>query len=128
MDGSLVLVEYRAPYGANNDYTAYVKRESESRQFMNTSQGPIEEADRFAGYEERIVGFDLNRYIEKVNFEQFKCNICGYVSSKKDHVRMHVENKHFPGLVEYSCDQCEKNFNTMTKYRNHRNYHHSNKK
>ena len=73
---------------------------------------------------------DLNNYIEKIregaNFGQFRCNICGHVSSSKTNLRRHVESQHFPGLFEYSCDQCEKNFNTMTKYRNHRRRHHSN--
>ena len=72
--------------------------------------------------------FDLNNYIEKIregaNFGQFRCNICGHVSSSKTNLRRHVESQHFPGL--YSCDQCEQKFNTMRKYRKHRNSRHSN--
>ena len=103
---------------------------------MNTSQAPVEKVDQNADYEdfnqESGEDFDLNNYIAKIsegeNFGQFKCNICGHVSSRKFNLQLHVESKHFPGLVEYSCDQCEKKFNTMAKYNHHRSYHHSNKK
>ena len=133
--------EWPLPASENNHavgavHIVHAKREPESSQLMNTSQAPVEEVDQYAGYEdfsqERGNDFDLNNYLEKigegVNFGKFKCNICGHVSSQKIHGQKHVESKHFPGLFEYSCDQCEKKFNTMSKYRNHRNSHHSNKK
>ena len=126
---------WSASENKNADEAVPDKRESESSQFVNTSKASVEEVDQYAGYEdvcqEKGEGFDLNNYIEKIsegaNFGQFKCNICGYVSSQKANLRRHIESKHFPGLFEYSCDQCEKNFNTMTKYRNHQRRHHSNK-
>ena len=126
---------WSASENKNADEAVPDKRESESSQFVNTSKASVEEVDQYAGYEdvcqEKGEGFDLNNYIEKISegasFGQFKCNICGYVSSQKANLRRHIESKHFPGLFEYSCDQCEKNFNTMTKYRNHQRRHHSNK-
>ena len=115
----------------NNDC---VKREPESSQLVNNLRTPVEEIDHCAGYEEfnqeNGDEFDLNNYIEAPSLvlSQFKCNVCGHVSSKKDTVKMHVESQHFPGMTEYTCEQCEKKFNTMRKYRNHRYRHHSNKK
>ena len=102
---------------------------------VNTSEAPVEVVDQNVGYEdfrqEKGDDFDLNNHIEKIskgaNFGQFKCKICGYVSSQKCNLQRHLESKHFPGLFQYSCDLCEKNFNTMTKYHNHRRHHHSNK-
>ena len=96
---------------------------------------PVEEADHYAGHkefnqekrdggvnEEKGEGFDLNNYIEKIsdgaNIGKFQCNICGYVASVYN-VKRHVESKHFPGVFEYSCDQCEENFNTKSKLQNH---------
>ena len=120
----------------NADENVNVKRELDSSQLVNTSQVPVEEVDQYAGHEvfsqEKGEEFDLNNHIEKigegVNLGKFKCNICGHVSSQKSHVRIHVETIHFPGLVEYSCDQCEQKFNSRSKYYNHRSYHHSSKK
>ena len=113
----------------------HVKRESESTQLLNNLQGPVDEVDQYAGYEdfnqERGDEFDLNNYIEKVsggvNFGQFKCKICGNMSATKYSLQQHVENKHFPGLFEYPCDQCEKKLNTKAKYYKHRSRHHFNK-
>ena len=124
-------------YANNNDGgTVNVKMEPESSQPV-----PVEEADHYAGHkefnqekrdggvnEEKGEGFDLNNYIEKIsdgaNIGKFQCNICGYVASVYN-VKRHVESKHFPGVFEYSCDQCEENFNTKSKLQNHRNYYHS---
>jgi len=111
------------------------ERESESSQLVNTSEAPVEVVDQNVGYEdfrqEKGDDFDLNNHIEKisngVNFGQFKCKICGNVSSQKCNLQRHLESKHFPGLFQYSCDLCEKTFNTKTKYHNHRRLHHSNK-
>jgi len=117
----------------NADEALPVESESEFSQMVKTSQAPVEETDQYQGFydQQKGEGVDLNNYIEKVsegvNSGRFKCNICGYVSSAKYNLQRHVESKHFPGLVEYSCDQCEKDFNTSTKYHNHRRLHHSNK-
>ena len=95
-------------------------------------QDPIEEVEQNAGYEdfsqERGKGFGLDNYIEKISEGHFQCSICGHVSSRKGDLRKHVEAKHFPGLFEYSCDLCEKKFNTKSKYYDHRSLRHSNKK
>ena len=54
---------------------------------------------------------DFNRYIVKINYgadiEEFQCVICGKIVTEKFHMRMHVENRYFPGLLEYSCKDCE---------------------
>ena len=133
----------RLAYANNNDGTVNVKMEPES-----SSPVPVEEADHYAGYEEfdhemrdggvnEEIGeqFDLNNYIEKIsdgaNIGKFKCNICGYVSSRKGtrvDVKRHLKSIHFPGVFEYSCDQCEKNFDIYNKLRKHRQDHHSNMK
>ena len=127
---------WSASENKNADEAVPDKRESESSQFVNTSKASVEEVDQYAGHEvfsqEKGEEFDLNNHIEKigegVNLGKFKCNICGHVSSQKSHVRIHVETIHFPGLVEYSCDQCEQKFDSRSKYYNHRSYHHSSKK
>ena len=121
----------------NANGAVLAKRESESSpQLVNTLQAPGEEVDQYAGYEdfsqERGEKFDLSNHIEKIsegtNLGQFKCNICGYVSSQKYNLQRHLENVHFPGMVEYSCDQCERKFNSKSKYYKHRSLYHSNKK
>ena len=35
--------------------------------------------------------------------DQFKCEICGKIGSRKDNVLNHVENNHFPGTFDYKC-------------------------
>ena len=118
----------------NSDENVNIKRELGSSQLVNTSQVPVEEVDQYAGYEVFRKGeeFDLNNHIEKIskgaNIGKFKCNICGHVNSRMFNVKTHVENTHFPGMVEYSCGQCERKFNSRSKYYNHRSLHHSNKK
>ena len=115
----------------NADEAAYAKGESESSQLVKNLQVPVGEVAQYMGYEginqERGDEFDLNNYIEKISEGHFKCNICGHVSTRQI-LRRHVENKHFPGMFEYPCDQCEEKFNTMDKYQNHRKRHRSNKK
>ena len=116
----------------NADGALHVKGQSESSQLVNTSQAIDEEVDQYAGYQdfnqEREQDFDLNNYIEKIGVGVLRCNICGHVSSYRANLKKHVESKHFPGVFEYSCDQCEKKFNTMEKYIGHCKRHHSNTK
>ena len=123
----------------------FVTERPESSQMVNNMQIHVEGVDHYAGYgefnqkkrdecvnEEIGEQFDFDNYIEKISegasVGMFKCNICGHTSALKSTVRLHVESKHFPGVAEYPCDQCEKKFNTKTKFRRHRYYHHSNKK
>jgi len=123
--------EWSASENNNNSGGAvHAKRKSEPNHLVNNLQAPVEEVDQYAGYEDFNQDggdeVDLNNYIAKISEGQFKCNICGQVSSRKGDLRKHVENKHFPGLFEYSCDQCEKKFNTKNKYYIHRSRHNSN--
>ena len=110
----------------------HVKGQSESSQLVNTSQAIVEDVNQYAGYgdfnQERGQDFDLKNYIQKIGVGVLRCNICGHVSSHKVNLKRHVESKHFPGVFEYSCDQCEKKFNTWDKYYKHCSNHHSNKK
>jgi len=132
--------KWPTPASENNNAVgaayAQTQRESDSSQLVNTPKAPLEEVEH-AGFEdfsqERGEGVDLNNHFERisegVNCGQFKCKICGHVSSQKANLQRHVESKHFPGLFEYSCDLCEKNFNTISKYHTHRSrFHHSNRK
>ena len=116
----------------NGNGTVSIKNELESGQLVNNLQDSAEEVDQYAGYEdfnqEGGHQFDLSNYIEKISEGQFKCKICGLVSSQKVNQKRHVESKHFPGLFEYSCDQCGKEFNTKNKYSNHCMRDHSNMK
>ena len=121
--------EWAASENNNACEAVHAKRKSDSRQLVNDLQAPIGEVDQYACYEDfnqEKDEFDLNNYISNFREGQFNCNICGHVSSRKGDLRKHVENKHFPGLFEYSCDQCGRKFNTMSKYNNHRFRHHSN--
>ena len=131
--------KWPTPASENNNAVgaafAQTQRELDSSQLVNTPQAPVEEVEN-AGFEdfsqEMGEGVDLNNHFERisdgVNCGHFKCKICGYVSLKKFNLQRHVEDKHYPGLFEYSCDQCEKKFITLTKYNSHRYYHHSYKK
>ena len=88
--------------------------------------------DQYAGYEDSYQksgeDCDLNNYISKISKGQFSCNICGKVGSQKFNLIRHVENKHFPGLYEYSCDKCESKFDSFDKFNTHRPCKHSTKK
>ena len=117
----------------NADGAGPVKRESEAGlHLVNTSQAPVEEVDPYAGNEESDQegedDVDLNNYISKLIGGQFKCKICGHESKLKPNLRKHVESKHFPGLYEYACDQCERKFDTVSKYHTHRISKHFNMK
>ena len=67
---------------------------------------------------------NLDQYIVHVSGTkrkgEFKCKICGKISFRWFKSLCHVESKHFPGLYEYSCDRCNKKFDTYKKLENHR--------
>ena len=75
-----------------------------------------------------LAGNDRNillKYVKKlVNREgfaedQFKCEICGKIGSRKDNVLNHVENTHFPGTFDYKCKVCTKPMPTKKSLENH---------
>ena len=70
---------------------------------------------------------DLDQYRVHVSGNarkgEFKCKLCGKISSSRAASFYHVENKHFPGHYEYNCDRCNKKFDTNTKLANHRRRH-----
>ena len=51
-----------------------------------------------------VLSWSLNKHIIKINYgadiEEFQCVICAKISTEKFHMRMHVENWHFPTLLE----------------------------
>jgi len=51
--------------------------------------------------------------------DQFKCEICGKIGSRKDNVLNHVENNHFPGTFDYKCKVCTKPMATKKSLENH---------
>ena len=77
---------------------------------------------------------DLYRYSSKItegkDIGKYQCNLCGKISRFRNDSFQHVENLHFPGTFEYECDadQCDKKFDTKTKWRKHRTAVHSSKK
>ena len=70
----------------------------------------------------------FNRHIIKINYgadiEEFQCVICGKIVTEKFQMRMHVENWHLRGLLEYWKD-CEVKSDT---YNLHRRQSHSKNK
>ena len=51
--------------------------------------------------------------------DQFKCEICGKIGTRKDNVLNHVENTHFPGTFDYRCRICTKSMTTKKSLENH---------
>ena len=75
-----------------------------------------------------IPGNDRNvllKYIKKVadkernGEDQYKCEICGKIGSRKDNVLNHVESTHFPDTFDYSCNICKKKMQTKKSLENH---------
>jgi len=71
---------------------------------------------------------DLHGYFSKVSVGQYQCNLCGKISSKRNHAFLHVEAIHFPGRNEYECDQCGKKLKSKHMWYHHRSKVHSSKK
>ena len=72
---------------------------------------------------------DFGKYVVKIvegeKIGKIKCIICGQISRDKIGAVRHVESNHFPGTFEYQCDQCDRKFNTKTKWVIHRSAVHS---
>jgi len=58
---------------------------------------------------------------------KWKCNICSdYTNNGRNHVRNHVESKHFPNTFQYQCPQCDKTCNTKKGLDVHKSEKHRN--
>ena len=71
------------------------------------------------GVELNLHGYS-KKLTEGVNKGKFQCSLCGKISGKKDDAFKHVESIHFPGSLEYQCEQCGKKFDTKEKLHTHR--------
>ena len=50
-----------------------------------------------------------------------ECGLCHqYRNNSVTNVKKHIESKHFPGLVSYTCDLCGKDFATRYSIDKHR--------
>jgi len=58
---------------------------------------------------------------------KWKCSICSeYTNNGRNHVRNHVESKHFPNSFQYQCPQCDKTCNTKKGLDVHKSEKHRN--
>jgi len=77
----------------------------------------IERRAKLGGYYTKIhSGADLGKH---------KCSLCRHLSKRSHSMLDHLESRHFPGMFEYSCDSCDKVFDTRGKYSHHRVREHS---
>ena len=71
-----------------------------------------------------MVVTDLDQYMVHVSGNarkgEFKCKLCGKITNSKVGSFRHVESQHFPGHYQYSCDRCNKKFDTNAKLKSHR--------
>jgi len=67
---------------------------------------------------------DMDQHMEHVSGTgrkgEFKCKLCGKISTSKPASYRHIENNHFLGHNEYNCDRCNKKFGSYTKLHLHR--------
>jgi len=57
---------------------------------------------------------DLKNFVikgEKIRIEgkcrrRYECKICGTASANKGHLLSHIEGKHFPKVLKYTCNKC----------------------
>ena len=64
----------------------------------------------------------INLIIEKTD-TGFQCNMCRYFSTKKIHLKKHVENVHLGG-IPVTCTECGTTCKSRQKLRAHRNREH----
>ena len=58
---------------------------------------------------------------------QWRCGVCSdYTNNGRNHVRNHVESKHFPNTFQYQCPQCDKTSNTKKGMDVHKSKKHGN--
>ena len=49
---------------------------------------------------------DLEQYIFTSEDGSMFCGICQQTQNRRDHLREHIEAKHFPNIFTYQCSQC----------------------
>jgi len=58
---------------------------------------------------------------------KWRCGVCSeYTNNGRNHVRNHVESKHFPNTFQYQCPQCDKTCNTKKGLDVHKSEKHRN--
>ena len=70
---------------------------------------------------------DLDQYMVRVSGNtrkgEYKCTLCGKMSTSKDWILWPPWEQALPRTQEYDCDRCKKKFDTNTKLANHRHNH-----
>jgi len=111
----------------------HVKDNSEAIKPPDDRLNPTQDLHQCEGPNDVDLGItsflDFNKYLSEVgegeDVGKFKCTVCGQIGAQQCNMRKHVENKHFPGMFEYSCADCEGKFDTKDGYFSHRKRHHS---
>ena len=109
----------------------YLKAKSENLLASDENPDKIEHnRDDMKGIDYSIQRrFKLGGYYTKIHsgadLGKHKCSLCGHLSKRSHSMLDHLESRHFPGMFEYSCDSCDKVFDTRTKYYSHRVREHS---
>jgi len=105
----------------------YLKVKSENLLASDENPDKIEHSRDDVKGRER--SFKLGGYYTKIHsgadLGKYKCSPCGHLSKTSYSMLDHLESRHFPGMFEYSCDSCDKVFDTRKKYYNHRAREHS---
>ena len=66
---------------------------------------------------------DLTAFMIKSR-DKFKCTICAKRFGRKDHLKNHLENIHFPRSFVYTCDLCNNTFNKKRQLWQHNKMRH----
>jgi len=102
--------EYGGEEGYEEDYGQY----EEGYAMMATAGG----AEGNKGRQQ--LELHIERFLEEGSgVYRFKCNLCGKVNNRKQHIENHLESIHFPGISSYPCRFCEAVFTS----RNNRDKH-----
>jgi len=65
--------------------------------------------------------------VKEAGQSKWRCSICtDYTNSGRNHVRNHVESKHFPNTFQYQCPLCDKTCNTKKGLDVHKSEKHRN--
>ena len=64
---------------------------------------------------------ELLSYVARAD-NKFSCTICGKIGQRKDDLRDHVENIHFPDKFVYVCE-CGKELKSKTSLKHHKKSH-----
>jgi len=120
-----------------NEEAWHVKDISEASKVPSDRLNPTQDLHQCEGPNDVDLGIksflDLDKYISEVGQGEdagkykFKCTLCGQLSLRKFDLRKHLESKHFPGMFEYTCDDCDMKFETTQKFYHHRTQAHSKK-